>query len=120
MSGASLALLITASLACASPTVTLPPDTPATLRTSCGWAPDQHELSFAGNATMEALWISDQNGSFRNDQVVFAIVTRDRISQHPNIGGPIVGRAICWTDGDVIGMSVLPDDWQLGAARPDF
>jgi hypothetical protein len=49
-----------------------------------------------------------------SDHQVFAIVTRDRITQGTMGGdGSINGRAICWTDGESLSQSVVRDDWRL-------
>jgi hypothetical protein len=55
------------------------------------------------------------NASENPDHLVFAIVTRDRISQFTTIGSPIAARGICWTDQNgLVGETGVADDWRLG------
>jgi hypothetical protein len=70
-------------------------------------------MAFAGWATRAELGISDSTGHPGAGDLVYAVVSRDRISQYPNLGPPITARGICWTDGSVVGMSGVPDDWVL-------
>jgi hypothetical protein len=83
-----------------------------TFQTMCNW-PAGTVMAFAGWATMAELGLTDGTGHPGPDDLVYAVVSRDRISQYKNLGPPVVARGICWTDGNVVGMSGVPDDWVL-------
>ncbi len=105
-------LLVALSAACTS-SFTLPTDAPAVLRTGCGWPPTT-PLTFAGRATRAQLGLSDSRGRLDSADVVYAIVTRDRVSMPTNGGGPpIVARGMCYADDEGWGQSAVADDWQL-------
>jgi hypothetical protein len=73
-------------------------------------------LSFAGWATLTELGQPDEAGN--SDQLVFAIVTRDRISQFVTIGSPIAARGICWTEQDgLVHETGVADDWKPGSGE---
>jgi hypothetical protein len=91
---------------------TLPPDAPEDFTGLCtGWA-DKYPLPFAGYATRRELSFPDGNG-INNDERVFAIVTRDRISQQPNRGPAMVARGLCMIhEGDGgTEFTGVADDW---------
>jgi hypothetical protein len=77
----------------------------------CGW-PTGTPLAFAGWATMTELGLVDGTGHPGPMDSVYAFVTRDRITQVKH-GGTVEARGICWTDGQVVGMSGVADDWVL-------
>jgi hypothetical protein len=96
--------------ACAASLI-LPDDAPVALRTNCGW-PATTPLSFAGPVTRAQLGIADRFGRLGSPEVVYAIVTRDRVTLGSH-GGSITGRGLCYATDEGTGVSVVPDDWQL-------
>jgi len=102
-------------LGCSSgPTVTLPPDTPLSLSSFCAWAAHT-PLAFAGWATLAQLGQADASGQVGSSQLVFAVVSRDRISRVGfGGGGPQVARGMCFVEDDQWSETGVADDWQLG------
>ena len=129
----ALISVIAITCACAAPTPTLAPDSalapspfaamtiapdaPAALRAGCpGWPADV-VLSFVGWATLADLGLPE--GNSQSEGQVYAIVTRDRISQFVMIGSPIAARGICWAEQDGLGVheTGVADDWKPGGGE---
>ena len=70
-------------------------------------------LAFAGNATRAQLGLPDRFGSLESKEVVYAVVSRDRVPIQPNIGPQFFARSICYASGEGVGQASLEDDWHF-------
>jgi hypothetical protein len=111
------AVLFLSSLGCslvATPVQTPPPlaGTSDTFQSICNW-PAGTVTAFQGWALAAEIGIDKLDGVTRPGDLVYAVVSRDRIRYVPNIGAPGFSRMICWTDGKTVGTAGVRDDWAL-------